>query len=151
MVDKSVLIQLCDMRAEIDDLRKRIEKLDRFMKDPPIVGDAVKGTRWDGTIGLIKIRGIPEPAYENKQKLRERYMYLMEIAEEKLLQLTCQAEEYIQSLDKSELRNMFRLYFIDGRSYVQVAHCMNSMYHRRQKKYTEESVRKKIQRFFERI
>lgn len=75
----------------------------------------------------------------------------MESAEEKLLELTCQAEEYIQNLDKSELRNMFRLYFIDGRSYTQVARCMNSMYPRRRKNYTEEGVRKKIQRFFEKI
>ena len=150
-MDKKVLIQLCDIRAEIDDLRKRIDNLDKFLGDPPIVSDVVKGTRIDGTVGPIKITGIPGPEYANKQKLRKRYRYLMESAEEKLLELTCQAEEYIQNLDKSELRNMFRLYFIDGRSYTQVARCMNSMYPRRRKNYTEEGVRKKIQRFFEKI
>lgn len=150
-MDKKVLIQLCDIRAEIDDLRKRIDNLDKFLEDPPIVSDVVKGTRIDGTVGPIKITGIPGQEYDNKQKLRKRYRYLMESAEEKLLELTCKAEEYIQNLDKPELRNMFRLYFIDGRSYTQVARCMNSMYPRRRKNYTEESVRKKIQRFFEKI
>lgn len=150
-MDKKVLIQLCDMRAEIDDLRKRIDNLDKFLEDPPIVSDVVKGTRIDGTVGPIKITGIPDPKYASKQKLRKRHKYLLESAEEKLLELTCQAEEYIQTLDKSELRNLFRLYFIDGRSYTQVARCMNSMYPGRRKNYTEESVRKKIQRFFEKI
>ena len=146
-MDKSILVQYCDMKEEIKDIRARIKKLDKYLDNPPIVSDTVKGTRKDGTIGPIRITGIPEPVYARKRKLRERYQQLLERKEEELLELTCQAEEYIQTIPKSELRIMFRLYYIDGYSYLGVARRMNSMFPRR--RYTEDSVRKKITRFFE--
>ena len=146
-MDKEILVQLCDIQAEIKDLQKRIQSLERFLRDPPVVGDVVEGTRRAGTIGPIKIYGIPEPKYNQKKKLCKRYKYIMERKEEELLELTCQAEEYIQTIPKSELRIMFRLYFIDGYHYAGVAMRMNSMFPRR--RYTEDSVKKRILRFFE--
>ena len=146
-MDKAILVQYCEMKEEIKDLRRRIQKLDRFLENPPLVADVVKGTRRDGTIGPIKITGIPEPEYIRKQGIRERYRKLLEAKEAELLELTCQAEECIGSIPKSELRTMFRLYFIDGYYYAGVAMRMNSMFPKR--RYTEESVRKKITRFFE--
>ncbi|NBH72181.1 hypothetical protein D3Z51_09140 [Clostridiaceae bacterium] len=146
-VDKKILIQYCDMKNEIKDIRARIKKLDRFLENPPIISDTVKGTRRDGTFGPIRITGIPEPMYARKQRLRNRYRQLLEQKEVELLELAIQAEEYIQTVPKSELRIMFRLYYIDGYNYAGVARQMDSMFPKR--KYTEESVRKKITRFFE--
>lgn len=146
-MDKAILIQYCDMKEEIKYIKTWIKKLDRFLENPPIVSDTVKGTRKDGTIGSIKITGIPEPMYVRKQKIQARYQQLLEKKEVELLELTVQAEEYIQTIPKSELRIMFRLYFIDGYNYVVVARRMNSMFPKRS--YTGESVRKKITRFFE--
>ena len=60
LVDKAILTQYCDMKNEIKDIRARIKKLDRFLENPPIVSDTVKGTRRDGTFGPIRITGIPE-------------------------------------------------------------------------------------------
>ena len=54
-MDKEVLIQYCEMKEEIKDIRRRIQKLDRFLKEPHQVSDTVKGTRRDGTIGSIKV------------------------------------------------------------------------------------------------
>ena len=59
-MDKEVLIQYCEMKEEIKDLRQRIMKLDKFLEKPPIVADTVTGSRKDLTIGPIKITGIPE-------------------------------------------------------------------------------------------
>ena len=60
-MDKDVLVQYREMKKEVKDLRRRIEKLNRFLDDPPIVSDTVKGTRKDGTIGPIKVTGdFPE-------------------------------------------------------------------------------------------
>lgn len=146
-MDKRILVQYCDMKEEIKDIRARIKKLDKFLENPPIVSDTVRGSRKDGTIGPIKITGIPEPMYVRKQKIRNRYLELLEKRETELLELTCQAEEYIQSIPKSELQIMFRLYFIDGYHYAGVAMRMNHMFPKR--RYTEESVKKKILRFFE--
>lgn len=150
-MDKNILVQYCDMKKEIKDIRARIRKLDKFLGSPPIVSDTVKGTRKDGTIGPIKITGIPEPVYNRKLKLRQRYQLLLEKKEVELLELTCQAEEYIQTIPKSELRIMLRLYFIDGHGYVGVARRMNRMFPNRNISYTEESVKKRILRFFKNV
>ena len=69
--------------------------------------------------------------------------------EEELLELTNQAEEYIESIGKSELRIMFRLYYIEGLTWAQVAMRMNSLFPKRKIAYTEESCRKRSDRFFE--
>lgn len=148
-MDKELLVQYSELKEEIKDLRKRIQKLEKFLSDPPIVADIVKGSRKDGTIGPIKITGIPEPEYVRRQRICEKYQKLLQEKEAELLELTCQVEEYIESIEKSDLRIMFRLYFIDGSSYLAVARQMNSMFPRRKIKYTDENVKKRIQRFFE--
>ena len=150
-MDKEILVQYCEMREEIKDLRKRIQKLDRFLENPPVVADVVKGTRRDGTIGPIKITGIPEPEYVRKQGIRERYRKMLELKEAELLELTCQAEEYIQGIEKADLRIMFRLYYIDGLTWVQVADTMNRMFPKKKVPYTEDSCWRRNQRFFENV
>ena len=143
-MDKDILVQYCEMKEEIKDLRQRIMKLDKFLQDPPIVADTV-------TIGPIKVTGIPDPIYRRKQAARERYKKLLELKEAELLELTTQAEEYIDSIPKSELRIMFRLYYIDGLTWVQVAHRMNSMFPKRRIKYTDDNCWRRNQRYFENV
>lgn len=147
-MDKEILVQYCEMKEEIKDLRNRIVKLDKFLEHPPIVSDTVRGTRKDGTIGLIKVSGIPNPEYRKKAALWEKYKAMLEAKEQELLELTCQAEEYIDNIQKAELRVMFRLYFIDGYSYTAVALRMNRAFPKRKIRYTDENVKKRIQRFF---
>ena len=71
-MDKEILVQYCEMREEIKDIRRRIGELDKYLEHPPIVSDTVKGTRKDGTYGPIKITGIPDPQYRRKGATRER-------------------------------------------------------------------------------
>ena len=92
-MDKLILVQYCDMKEEIKDIRTRIKELDKFLENPPLVSDTVKGTRKDGTIGPIRVTGIPEPMYVRKQKLRARYQQLLESKEVELLELACRAED----------------------------------------------------------
>jgi len=150
-LDKEVLIQYCEMKEEIKDLRQRIMKLDKFLEKPPIVADTVTGSRKDLTIGPIKITGIPDREYTRKKNARMRYRALLETKEAELLELTCQAEEYIDSIQKSELRIMFRLYYIDGLTWVQVAHRMNMMFPKRRIKFTDDNCWRRNQRFFENV
>ena len=150
-MDQNILVQYSDFMEEIKDLRERIKKLDQFLQNPPIVSDTVRGTRRDGTIGPIKISGIPNPEYYRKYGLRERYRKRLAAKDAELLELTCQAEEYIETIPKAELRIMFRLYFIDGLSDAKVADRMNQIFPKRKIKYTDENVKKRRQRFFEKI
>ncbi len=139
------------MKEEIKDLRERIQKLDKFLVEPHQVSDMVKGTRQDGTIGSIKITGYPWPEYYRKQRVRDRYKRLLKVKEAELLEMTCQVEEYIESINKAEFRIMFRLYFIDGLSDTKVAERMNQAFPNRKVKYTDENVKKRRQRFFEKF
>lgn len=150
-MDKEVLIQYCEMKQEIKDIRRRIRALDRFLENPPVVTDSVTGSRRDLTIGQIKITGIPDPEYRRKERLRTRYRKLLEEKEAQLLELTCQVEAYIESIPKAEMRIMFRLYYLDGLTWKQVANRMNSMFPKRGTAYSEDNCWRRNKRFFEKI
>lgn len=150
-MDKDILVQYAEMMEEIKDIRRRIRELDKYLEHPPIVSDTVKGTRRDGTYGSIKITGIPDPQYRKKGVARRRLKKMLDLKEEELLELTCQAEEYIESIPKAEVRIMFRLYYIDGLPWWKVAQAMNSMFPKRRIKFTEDSCRMRNNRFFEEI
>lgn len=153
-MDKNILIEYADMKEEIKDLRRRIEKnqreLDKLNK--MVVTDSVTcGKKGRKPIRTVKIQGKPTMAIVQKQNALEKNMKKLEDLELELLELTNQAEEYIQTIEKSELRIMFRLYFIDDLSYPNVAQEMNKMFPRRKIKYTDENIKKRIQRFFENV
>ncbi|MCI8374846.1 MAG: hypothetical protein HFI29_05335 [Lachnospiraceae bacterium] len=151
MTSKEVLIQYSDMAEEVKDIRKRIWKFQREIASLEIVSDSVKGTRTDGTYGGIKITGYPTPRYIRKKAALEKNKELLERKETELLELMFQAEEYIESIPMSELRLMFRLYYIDGRTWIQVAYQMNKMYPNRRIPYTEDNCKQRNKRFFENI
>lgn len=150
-MDKNVLFQYREMMEEIKDIRRRRKQLEQRIQGLTVVSDTVKGTRKDGTIGSIKVTGYPVLEYYRNRGLLQRYDEQLARLEGELLELAIQAEEYIQGIDKSELRIMFRFYFVDGLSYAVVAYRMNRMFPRRRVKYTDENVKKKIQRFFQNV
>lgn len=150
-MDKKILIQYCEMQEEIKDIRHRIRALEDQISKLTEVSDSVKGTRHDGTYGSIRISGYPMPEYDRKRRVIEAYTRLLETKEAELLELTVKAEEYIESIPKSELRIMFRLYYLDGLTWVQVARQMNSIFPNRKVKYTDENCKKRNLRFFENV
>lgn len=151
MMTKEILIQYSDVAEEVKDIRKRIEKIKEELQSIDIVSDSVKGTRPNGTYGSIKITGYPTPRWERKTAALNKNKELLEEREAELLELMTQAEEYIESIPKSELRTMFRLYYIDGKTWTQVAHKMNDIFPKRITPYTEDNCRKRNKRFFKEI
>lgn len=150
-LDKTILVQYCDIKEEIRDIRIRINRLEKDIANLCIVSDTVKGTRRDGTYGGIKITGYPIPEQYRKKVYLEKQRALLEGKEAELLELTCQVEEYIEMLPKSELRIMFRLYYIDGLPWWKVAQAMNRVFPKRRVKFTEDGCRMRNNRFFEGI
>ena len=123
-MDKNILVQYSAMKEEIKDIRRRIEKdrkeLDRLNK--LVVSDSVTcGKKGKKPIRTVKIQGRPVAAISRKESALKKHIYQLEQKEAELMELTIQAEEYINSIDKSELRMMFRLYFIDNLTYLKVA------------------------------
>ena len=152
-MDKEVLIQYCEMAEEIKDIRRRIIKLETEISklQKEVVADTVKGTRKDGTYGPIKIEGIQSEKYYDKQAALEKLKKILEVKEIELLELQIKSEEYIESIPKSEMRTILRLSIIDGLTNAKVAQTMNRMFPKRPIKYTDENIKKKIQRFFENV
>lgn len=153
-MDKNILIEYADMKEEIKDLRRRIDngrrELDKLNK--MVVTDSVTcGKKGKKPIRTVKIQGRPAMSIIRKQNALKRNIARMEHLEMELLELQGQAEEYIESIEKSELRIMFRLCFIDDLSYPKVAASMNSMFPSRKIAYTDENVKKRIQRYFQNV
>lgn len=147
-LEKEILIRYCEVREEVRDLRRRIEKTEKEIDHLDIVSDSVKGTRPDGTYGAIRITGYPTPEYYQKKAALERYKKVLELKEAELLEEMTRAEEIIESIEKPELRMMMRLYYIDGLTWAQVAERMNRTFPKSRFRYTEGSCWRRNQRFF---
>lgn len=148
-MDKNVLIQYADMIEEVKDIRKRIlqtEKQISRIEEEGTVKDTVSGGM--GGIQHFVVEGMPVPELSRKRLLLNKRKAMLLEKENELLELMNQAEEYINSIEKSELRMMFRLYYIDGMTWVQVAHRMNAMHPKRKIAYNEKNLQKRNERFF---
>ena len=150
-MDKGILAEYSKMKEEIKDLRRRIRKLEEEIDSLDVVSDSVKGTRRDGTIGSIKITGYPEPRYWRLKKILESRKERLVEAEEKIQEMVGEVEKYIDSIESSELRIMFRLYYVDNLTWYQVAIRMNDMFPKRRIKYTEDSCKQRHKRFLDKI
>lgn len=153
-MDKNVLIQYVEMKEEIKDLRRRIHENERELTklENMIVTDSVtRGKRGKKPLGTVKITGRPTAAINMKQRLLKKRNDRLTALEAELLDLTNQAEEYIETIPKSELRIIFRLYYIDDLTWYQVALKMNQKFPKRRIKYTEDNCRMRHNRFLEKL
>lgn len=153
-MDKNVLIQYVEMKEEIKDLRRRIHENERELAklENMIVTDSVtRGKRGKKPLGTVKITGRPTAAIALKQKLLKKRNDRLTAFEAELMELTNQAEEYIETIPKSELRIIFRLYYIDDLTWYQVALKMNQKFPKRRIEYTEDNCRMRHNRFLEKL
>ena len=153
-MDKQILIEYADMKEEIKDLRRRIREDEKKLEklNHLVVVDSVTcGKKGKKPIRTVKIEGRPTMNISRMQKALTKKRNQMDVFEFELLELQIQAEEFIETMQKSELRTMFRFYFIDGLSYPKVAKRMNTVNPDRDIAYTDENVKKRIQRFFKNV
>ena len=153
-MDKNVLIEYADMKMEIKDLRRQIEdKQNRIDKlHTTVMSDTVTmGKKGRKSLGTVKVTGIPDGIITRMETALEKNQKLLELREVELLELQNDVEEYIESIPKSEMRTMLRLYFVDDMTYARTAAHMNYLRPTRRVKYTDENIKKKIQRFFENV
>lgn len=148
-LDKNILIQYADMKARIKILREKIQKLEKEISElkDMIVVDTVSGGY--GGIQHFTIEGIPQGLISEKQELLEKRRIKLQLEEMELLRLTNEAEEYIQSIEPIELRNMFDFYYLQNLNWTQTAYRMNLLYPNRKTPYTDENCRQRNKRFFD--
>ena len=153
-MDNNILIEYADTKEEIKDLRRRIEQNKKELSrlNGQIVMDSVScGKKGKKPLGTVKITGRPVTAISRKESLLNKRIRRLEELEEELLELTIQVDEYIETIEKSELRIIFRLYYIDDLTWYQVALRMNQNFPKRKVKYTEDNCRMRHNRFLEKL
>lgn len=153
-MDKNILIEYADMKEEIKDLRRRIEQNKKELSrlNGQVVMDSVScGKKGKKPLGTVKITGRPVTAISRKESLLNKRIRRLEKLEEELLELTIQVDEYIETIEKSELRIIFRLYYINDLTWYQVALRMNQSFPKRKVKYTEDNCRMRHNRFLAKI
>lgn len=149
---KNILVQYCEIKGEIKDLRERIDRDEqrlRRIKGEGAVSDTVTGTRRDGMIGVIKITGFPTPEYDQVKLMIKKRIVKLRIMEDELQEAMNAVDDFINAIPKSDLRQMFRFYYIDDMTWRRVATNMNKRFPRRRNPYTEDSCRKRHDRFLE--
>lgn len=153
-MDKTILSEYADMKEEIKDLRRRIaedqKKIDQLKQT--VVSDSVScGKKGKKPIRTVKIKGFPQMEINRRLSLLKRRQAKLQMLETDLIEKQLQVEEYIQTIQKSELRIMFRLYYIDNLTWYQVAMRMNQIFPKRRIKYTEDNCRIRHNRFLEQV
>lgn len=151
-INKELLVQYCELRGEIKNLRERIdndEKRLRKIEEEGVVSDTVTGTRKDGTIGAIKVTGFPLPEYSKVNAMLKKRIAKLQIMEDELLEAVNAVDDFINAIPKSDLRQIFRFYYIDDMTWDMVAMRMNYMYPKRKIEYTKDNCRMKHNRYLE--
>lgn len=150
-----VLEQYCTMKEEVKDLRLRIEKGEQYLREMEEEGyqvsDSVKGTKKDGTIGAIRITGFPFPEYEKVKTMTRKRIAKLHILEEDLLETMNKVDDFIIAIPKSDLRMLFRFYYLDNMTWFQVARNMNDRFPKKRIKYTADSCRMLHNRYLEKL
>ena len=153
-MERNILVEYVDMLEEIKDLRRRIQddqkKINQLSQT--IVSDSVTcGKKGKKPLRTVKIKGFPNMEINRRIGLLKKRKTKLMLLESDLLEKQIQVEEYIDGIDKSELRMMFRLYYLDNLTWYQVALQMNQVFPKRRIKYTEDSCRMRNKRYFEKI
>ncbi len=149
MVSKEILIQYTDLQQEIKYLREKIDSLQNEQaeiegrkkhssvkastKEYPYIEHNVKT---EGYVGLTRISA------KYLQSIINREIKQLELRYEKLLQVTNDVMDFIESIEDSRTRMIITYRIIENYSWSQVADAMGGG-------NTEDSARKAFVRFIE--
>ena len=140
MADKSILRQYASMIKEAEDEERRIRNLEAEIRSMRPL-DVTRGKRGKKPLGTCVIRGENDHTAINRKRarLRERKAK-KELHVSRIEMMVADAEEYIYSIDDSELRRITEFYCIDRKNWDEVAEAMGEG-------YTAEACKQKFSRF----
>lgn len=148
MIDKEDLSQVEKLRDELKDLNKRLKRLED--KKNEVIVDSVQGSssEFPYTRHSCKIEGV-QYEYLKSKNLRNKYKKLIQRKEYKLGKLISSLEYELNYIEDSEIRQIIRHVYEDGKDYNQTAHAMNDK--KKNPKYTADSIRMKLKRFLKKL
>lgn len=127
---KEELIEYCDLKKEIEDLEKRIDKI---YKTTEMASDTVQnGYKHRAVIfGVDLTRKRKLHAYEDK----------LQCFYDKLFEQQNRIEDYIETIPNSKTRRIFRHRYMDNMNWKQIQVCMKYRH--------EDTARKQHDKFLE--
>lgn len=147
------LDKLIDLRDRILNLEERIRKgekeLRRMEQFEYPWADVVQGSRPDLTIGPIAVRGIPVTEIDRKRNILRTQRRHLTALEEQVDEQTHAAESLIARMPLTLHREIIAERYIRQRKWKDVASEMNRKFPKKKKKFTEESCKKMMQRFWD--
>ncbi|MBU9745732.1 hypothetical protein KTH81_18060 [Lachnospiraceae bacterium ASD3451] len=123
--DPAILKEYKYLKIELKDIQQRITGTEKSIHNLSNIHNYENNSE----LGILK---------ERKNLYHQEVEYLEKLTNSVLL--------YIETLPTSELRTLFRLYYLDNLTWIQVSFRMNSYFPG--KIYTEDSCRMKHNRFF---
>lgn len=133
---KEELEEIFFIEKEIKDIEDRIRRNEKQSSD---VSDVVQ----NGYKRHAFIYGIDvKRAYKLQNMYEKLKKFKIELVDKKQ-----EIIDYIQKVSFSEIRQILTYKYIDGDSWIKIAHKMNSIYNT--DRYNEDNIRKKIDRFLE--
>lgn len=129
-----LLEQYADMRREAQMWER---ELDELRRKNSVVKDTVRGSMssFPYTSHPVTIQGVPEPSKRfsaREKRLEER--------RERLAEQLAEIDDFIDSLEDSQLRQIIQYRYVKGYSWVKTAQMVHNK---------ESTVRMRIQRYFE--
>lgn len=142
MISKKDLKQIESIRKEISYFENKLKKIEE--KPIKIVQDSVQAScaEFPYTRHTAKIEGFESRRNVNK------YKKLIRSRKYELEKAINQLEYELNKIEDSELRMIIRYKYEDGLNYIQISYKMNE---NSKKEYTEDGIRMRLNRFFEKI
>ena len=117
-MDKSQLRQYRMLLRERDELARKIEKLYQRIEQLPDVYDKVQASQDEFPFVEIHIPVKAKPPREAAQI--NHLIHLQEKRKAEAIRALIEIEEYIQTIEDSEDRQIFEMIFLDGMTYREV-------------------------------
>lgn len=121
-ITKNVLEQYSDIKTEIQDIQKDIDRTEESiakLMDEGIVQDKVKGGL--GGVQGYKIEGFPQKEYNRRLKILRGKVNRLAEKENDLLELKESIEQYIDTIEISRDRQILKAIFIEKKTQQEIA------------------------------
>lgn len=110
--------QLERYRSQKEEIRELRYKLLHLGDGDSLIGN---DTIFDYSSGFPKPQAVIGYDYNKERSLRERYMTRLE-----KLKADCEeTEQWVEDIPDSQMRRIFRMYYLDGMTYRQIANKMH--------------------------
>lgn len=136
---KELLEQADSLIEEIKDIERRLNRIEK--KEKTILGDSVTGSEEEYPYikRNFRVNGVSNKLFSSKAK--RQYKKMLKSKKYKYEKMVKQIEYELNYIDNSEIRRIIRYRYYDNLSWIQIQIKM--------KYNSEDTARKKIERFFE--